>query len=134
MVNQINPIDLDQDRAVGVTLPFSRKGVFGLSYTTLEQAKSNLQNLILTRKGERLFNPEFGTNLYRFIFEANTDNLIKLIKNDIASAVDMWASFIKLNDVVIERGNHNINIQIKFSLKIDQSTTENLNLLIETPS
>ena len=56
-----SPIDLEPDIAVGITLPFGKdKGLFSLSYTTEEQSISNLKNLLLTRKGERLFQPEFG--------------------------------------------------------------------------
>ena len=56
-----NPIDFQKDVAVGVKLPFGKpNGLFAQSYTTEEQATSNLKNLLLTRKGERPFQPEFG--------------------------------------------------------------------------
>ena len=58
--NFYNPLDFEKDVAIGITLPFGKnKGLFSLSYTTEEQSISNLKNLLLTRKGERLFQPEF---------------------------------------------------------------------------
>ena len=46
-----NPIDFNNDVAVGVKLPFGKpNGLFSQSYTTEEQAVSNLKNLLLTRK------------------------------------------------------------------------------------
>jgi hypothetical protein len=65
-----NPIDFKKDVAVGVQLPFGKnKGLFSLSYTTEEQAISNLKNLLLTRKGERPFQPQFGSDVYSLMFE-----------------------------------------------------------------
>ena len=60
-----------QDKSVGVALPFGNAvgGRFSLNYTTKDQVKSNLKNLILTEPGERLGNPKFGTPLRKFIFE-----------------------------------------------------------------
>ena len=65
-----NPIDFNNDVAVGVKLPFGKpNGLFSQSYTTEEQAVSNLKNLLLTRKGERPFQPLFGSDVYFQLFE-----------------------------------------------------------------
>ena len=42
-----------QDKSVGVSLPFTigNNGFFAVTYTTREQIKSDLKNLILTTKG-----------------------------------------------------------------------------------
>ena len=56
----------ERDRvAIGITLPLQKGngGYFAQSYQTSEQVKSNIKNLILTRKGERLMHPTFGTDL-----------------------------------------------------------------------
>jgi phage baseplate assembly protein W len=65
------------DVAVGITLPFARRDgrLFNLSYSTEEQALSNLTNLILTRQGERIMQPFFGTTLQDSLFEQNDDLL-----------------------------------------------------------
>ena len=49
--------------AYGITLPVQRgnTGYFSQAFNSFEQAKSNLKNLLLTRKGERIFQPNFGT-------------------------------------------------------------------------
>jgi hypothetical protein len=50
--------------ALGINLPFNGPFVvFNSTYTTDAQALANLKNLLLTYKGERLFQPNFGTNL-----------------------------------------------------------------------
>ena len=57
---------------ININYPFknSSKGFF-LDLTSDENAaiKADLLHLILTRKGQRLYNPEFGTDLLRYIFE-----------------------------------------------------------------
>jgi phage baseplate assembly protein W len=76
---KINPIDLQPRKAVGVSLPFSGKAVFNSTFETKEAIKANLINYILTGKGERYFNPTFGSGIRNLIFEnINRDNLSNL--------------------------------------------------------
>ena len=70
---RVNPLDLQKNIAIGVALPFNGPGVFKSTYTTKDQIKSNLINLLLTDVGERVMNPNFGTNLKRFLFEGITN-------------------------------------------------------------
>ena len=41
---QVNPLDLQGNIAIGVSLPFNGPGVFNSTYTTKNQVKSNLVN------------------------------------------------------------------------------------------
>jgi len=76
---KINPLDLQPRKAVGVSIPFSGKAVFNSTYQTKDAIKANLINYILTGKGERYFNPTFGSGLRNLIFEnINRDNLTEL--------------------------------------------------------
>ena len=58
-----NPIDVGSRVAIGVSIPFNAPQVFTQTYTTQDQVKSNIINFILTNKGERVFNPTFGSNI-----------------------------------------------------------------------
>ena len=49
---KIDPIDVTEKTAVGVRLPFNRKRVFTLDYTTKEHARSKLINVLITSPGE----------------------------------------------------------------------------------
>ena len=52
---RVNPLDLQKNIAIGVSLPFDGpSGPFNKTYSTADQIKSNLINLLLTNKGERL--------------------------------------------------------------------------------
>lgn len=70
---RIFPIDTNNNKAVGVKLPFNSKGVFGLNYTTQEQVKTNLTNFMLTNPGERVFNVNYGAGLRDLVFNPQGD-------------------------------------------------------------
>jgi phage baseplate assembly protein W len=121
-----NPIDLLPDVAVGIKLPFiGRSGnLFELSYSTEEQAISNLKNLILTRPGERILQPLFGTELQNALFEQNDDILKERIQISISEAVEFWLPYIGINELIIQtvvavdgtREEHGITISMKVSV------------------
>ncbi len=87
-------IDVSQQDTVevgiGISIPFTNTdgGLFPITFTTRDQAISNLKNLLLTREGERLFLPTFGTNIQDVLFEPNFDTLKEILIFEIESAVE----------------------------------------------
>ena len=73
------PIDLTPSVAVGYGFPINGPAVFVPTFTTREQTKSNLINYLLTNKGERVFNPNFGADLRNLLFE----NIVDSTQDDI---------------------------------------------------
>ena len=71
-----HPLDLQKNVGVGIPLPLGGVPIFATTFTTEEQAISNLKNLLLTRKGERPFQPLFGTDVPSFLFENITKKLL----------------------------------------------------------
>lgn len=116
---RINPLDLQKNIAIGVSLPFKGpSGPFNKTYSTREQIKSNLINLLLTNKGERVFNPDFGTNLKKTLFEGITDDTTDLIKNLIITNVNIFIPSININNITINshKDNNTINIVLNYSI------------------
>ena len=70
---RINPLDLNKNVAIGVAFPFNADGVFNQTFTQKEQVKSNLINVLLTEKGERVNLPNFGVGLKNLLFETQID-------------------------------------------------------------
>ena len=64
--------DLDPDVKIGISLPMDHtdgSGFFTGTSTTLTQTSSNIRNLLLTNKGERVGQPEFGCGLLNVLFD-----------------------------------------------------------------
>ena len=123
---RVNPLDLQKNIAIGVSLPFNGPGVFNSTYTTKDQVKSNLVNLLLTSIGERVMNPTFGTELRKYIFEGITDTNMNAM---IASLQDSIATFIPdivvTNIEVIPNTDYNeITLNVSYIMRISQSPDE----------
>jgi phage baseplate assembly protein W len=99
---RVNPLDLQKNIVIGVSLPFNAKGVFNKTYSTKEQIKSNLINLLLTDKGERIMNPEFGADLRRSLFDNITQSNTDLLQTKIIDAINIFIPEIELTNVAVE--------------------------------
>lgn len=136
--------DVNPDRAVGILLPFNgnarlvdiTKGYnqqavgdikpFKLSYSTEEQAITNMVNLLLTRKGERLMQPDFGSLIPEFVFELNSATNRDDLKISIEDDINFWLPYIRVNEVEVlaiedttvflSSAEQNVVIRIKFAV------------------
>lgn len=107
-----NLSDLDDDQAIGILLPINRQdGRFNQSYTTEEQAISNLKNLLLTAKGERLMLPDYGSNLPKYLFENIYDSLLFDIETEIRDTIGKWLPYINILDIRVTTNDYNSNMK-----------------------
>jgi phage baseplate assembly protein W len=120
---RVNPLDLQKNIAIGIGLPFKLKSVFTSTYTTKDQIKSNLINLLLTNIGERPMNPRFGTNLRKFLFEGITDTNNETIIDHISYSISVNIPQINVLNITINPDeDHNlIELNIDYVLKISQT-------------
>jgi phage baseplate assembly protein W len=79
-VQQIDPLDLRDSIGVGVNLPFTGPAVFNTTFTSREATKANLINYFLTSKGERYFNPGFGSDIRSLLFDNISETKLENIK------------------------------------------------------
>ena len=120
----VREIDRDDDIYVGIGFQLDNnvQGFFRKTKTMREQTKSNIRNLLLTEKGERLFQPNFGSNLKSLLFEQITPEKIDDIENDIRESIGTWLPYVSINELVVVQDNRNPN-QVLTSL--EYSTTLN---------
>ena len=68
--------DQDTRVSVGIDFPFAlvpnQDGYFKTTKTTVDSIKNNIKLLLQTQRGERVFQPNLGMNLRRFLFEQIT--------------------------------------------------------------
>jgi phage baseplate assembly protein W len=114
-----DPFDFEPDVAYGVSLPFSSTSVFNQTYTKQEQIKFNLLNLLLTSKGERFFNPTFGTDLRKVLFDNNVDT--DILTETITADINTWIPDITVNSITanIDADNHILGININYSFNLN---------------
>jgi len=120
---RVNPLDLQKNIVIGVSLPFNAPGVFNKTYSTKDQIKSNLINLLLTDKGERIMNPEFGADLRRSLFDNITDSNIELLKAKIVDAINIFIPEVELGtvDIMANPDYNTLDITINYRLIISNT-------------
>ena len=123
---RVNPLDLQKNIAIGVSLPFNGPGVFNSTYSTKEQTKSNLVNLLLTSTGERIMNPNFGTELRRFLFEGINEDNIGLLKTSLLNSIAIYVTGITVTSIdVASNPDYNlIDLSVNYLLDISQTPDE----------
>ena len=125
--------DKNEDVYIGVGLPLThnKSGFFYKTKTSLEQAKSNIKNLLLTRKGERLGNPNFGSDLFAVIFEQEGEDIENKVEEAIRSAMSQWLPFIIIDEIETKFSDRNlnvINVSIGFSINVDTTNKSKLSI------
>jgi phage baseplate assembly protein W len=125
---RVNPLDLQGNIAIGVSLPFNGPaGPFNSTYSTQTQIKSNLLNLLLTNKGERVMNPEFGADLGTVLFEGINENIIENIKDLINTNVEIFVPEVQITDILVDINtpdNNAVSVTVKYKLKISGTSDQ----------
>lgn len=109
-----------------IRFPFqdSVKGFFlDLTSNDSYAIKSDLMHLILTRKGERYFLPEFGTNLLKYIFEPNDGLTLSDISQEIRDTVKKYLPNLQINNIDVSPSQSN---QYLATVKIDYVITDDV--------
>lgn len=73
--------------------------------------ESSVRMLLLTAKGERLMEPEYGTNIRRILFELNVNGIESAIQEEIVSALATWEPRLQLESITVER-NRDLSVTV----------------------
>lgn len=104
------------NRGLGIKLPFNTQNVFTVNYTSKDQIKSNLTNFMLTNKGERPFNPEFGADLRNLLFEPSSD--FTQARDILADELGRYFPTITINELNFSADpeRHLLNINLNYTV------------------
>ena len=132
--------DRDNNVFIGINLPFKKsegsEGYFLSTTTTIDAVKNNVKLLLSTDKGERIFQPNLGIGLRRFLFEPITGETTLAIQNEIVDTFNFWLPFIKIKDIQVETTSadgtnpNQISINVIFNLDKDPNTLESVQVQI----
>lgn len=76
-----------------------KNNLFMLNYVTQNALVSDLQLLLYTKKGQRYYMPDYGTNLEKFIFEPKDETTEDEILADLRQAVRDYMPEISIDTV-----------------------------------
>jgi phage baseplate assembly protein W len=107
--------------AIGVEYPIGRKtqGYFDVTYDSNENVLSCMRLFFSTVKGERRFNPEYGTSLWKYLFENFSERSEVAIKDIIQTEISTIFPQVILKNVVLKENIQNediylIQVEIQF--------------------
>jgi phage baseplate assembly protein W len=101
---------------------------FLMSKVTKDAFSSDLLLLLLTNKGERYYEPDYGTNLLKYVFEPNDNLDANDIEQEIKKTVSTYIPALTINSVTFnwltdDEGNpiseNQVNVNIKFTFSED---------------
>lgn len=114
-------------KSYNITFPFkdnvSTNEFLKTNVITKDSYSSNLILLLLTQQGERYYNPDYGTNLLKYIFEHNDALTASEVEKGIKDTVSKYIPEIKITSVTFDwqnddEGNpisdNQLNVNIKF--------------------
>ena len=125
--------DLNPNTYIGLSFPLRRDKFndFAMTKNSLQQARHNLKNLLLTYPGERVGQPEFGSKLRELCFEQIDDNLPERIEEEVRKAISIWLPYINVTEVqtLNEEGDENkIFVRVTYSTTLSPQTQEQITL------
>lgn len=123
--NRLDTLDVV---GIGIDLPLisGNGSSFAINYTTMDQAEANAKNLLLTNKGERIMQPNFGCDLYRALFDNMTEVLTDLMEERIRDQFGYWLPYININELTIKQNETDNGAGNKLFLKMIISLKNNL--------
>lgn len=79
-----------------------------------ELVKQNLYNHFNIRKGEKLMQPNFGSNIWNMLFEPLTEEVRQIIVDDVKSVVS-YDPRVSVSNVLVTQFDHGIQLVVELS-------------------
>tara|TARA_R110000787_G_scaffold109245_1_gene217841 strand:- start:181 stop:624 length:444 start_codon:yes stop_codon:yes gene_type:complete len=137
-IQTIDDITTKSEIGLGVDLSFGNAGIFKTLFTSNDQAKANIRNLLLTRKGERYNQINFGTDLLNIVFQPSNDEIKEVISAEIGEALNFWLPYIVVQNLEILNVDddpsliHTIKIQLTYT--VDGFSTDVITIIAKENS
>jgi len=113
-------------RYINITYPFknSPNGFFlNLNSTDADAIKSDLMHLLLTRKGQRLYNPDFGTNLMKYIFEPEDNMSFEALKDEVTNTIKKYLPKLSIKSITVTQSEDSEYAAV---IRLDYVITDNV--------
>jgi len=119
---------------INIDFPFkdSDKGFYlNLNQTSRDAIRADLLHLLLTNKGERLYLPDFGSDLKKYIFEPNDSITHEEIRDNLNDTIKKYIPNLIINSIIFRNNEveESIVVEITFTVTEDSfSSTDTVTL------
>lgn len=109
----------------------SKNTYFLMTQVTKDAFSSDLLLLLLTQKGERYYEPDYGTNLLKYIFEPNDTLTATDVEQEIKNTVSLYIPALSVSKITFnwnldDNGQpiseNQLNVNIRFTYTEDSFT------------
>ena len=78
----------------------------------------SVRNLVLTRPGERFFNPNLGSKVYETLFDNMDEISASIIQDEIRDTIDNYEPRVELIEVIVDPDydNNAFDVVIKYNI------------------
>ncbi len=122
-------------RYINIDFPFkdSRNGFyFKLNQTDRDAIKADLLHLLLTNKGERLYLPDFGSDLQKYIFEPNDSITHEEIRDSLNDSISLYIPNLVVNSIEFKKNSIEESIIVELSYSVTDGTFSSTDTLTLT--
>lgn len=113
----------------GIKYPFTTDNDDGtyidLNKTYGEGIQSQVLHVIFTPKGQKLRDPDFGTDLVKYIFSQSDSSTFGSIKGEISSQISKYVPEVEFRDISIynsEGDDNSIVVMVEYGVKQGNKT------------
>ena len=113
----LKPQDLLDSRFRGLAMPMDKKpgGFFHTSFTR-SLIKSRIVMILMTRLGERVMLPEFGSRLWKLVFDQNDAISRRLAQRYIIDDLGRWEPRVRVTAVRADTDEHRLQILVDYEI------------------
>jgi phage baseplate assembly protein W len=90
-----------------------------------DKIRSQIMHVVFTPKGQRIRNPEFGTDLIKYIFNQNDFSTWEGVKEEIVTSVQRFVPGCVINNIRVVQSNDEraeIFVRLDYSVKQGNKT------------
>lgn len=117
----------------GIKYPFTAQGdenfLLDANYDLKSKIRSILMHVIFTPKGQKLRDPEFGTNLIKYIFEQGDGFTFESVREEVGLVVSRYIDGITINDISIMESNEDFH---KIYVRLDYTVTSGFKTITDS--
>lgn len=115
----------------GIKFPFTNNNedclFLDLNKDLNDKVISEIAHVILTPKNTRIRMPDFGTDLIKYVFEYNDEDMWEVVKDEIKTNVSKYVDGVSINDVevVMKEDDNSVYVNVDYSLSVGKRSVDN---------